>query len=160
MSMFPFLKEAVSQLFSKPSTERFPFVPKDAPEHYRGRIIFHADRCINCGLCMRVCSPSAITKTIEKVEEGDKVTMEFDLTSCTFCETCADFCSKNAIEMSKDYCMVARDSNDLIVRGTFIKAPPVKKVAPPKPAAAPAAEAAPAPAAPAAEDIPAECKAE
>jgi len=153
---FPFVREAVSQLFSKPSTERFPFVPKEAPERYRGRIIFHADRCINCGMCIRVCSPGAITKTVEKTEEGDKVTMSFDLTSCTFCETCADFCSKDSIEMSRDYAMVAQDSSELIVTGTFIKKPPVKKAVPPKPAPAEEAPAAPeasaAPEAPAPED--------
>ena len=49
--MIPFLKEAVSGLFSKPSTEGYPFTPKEAPEGYRGRIVFHADRCIGCGMC-------------------------------------------------------------------------------------------------------------
>lgn len=135
---FPFLKVAVSQLFSKPSTENFPSVVKEAPEGYRGRIIFHADRCINCGLCMRVCSPAAIVKTIEKVEEGDKITMEFHLDSCTFCQMCSDFCSRNAIELSQDYLLVARKPEDLITRGTFIKKPPVKPA--PKPAAPKPAE--------------------
>ena len=48
--MIPFLKEAVTQLFSKPSTEGYPFTPKEAPIGYRGRIVFHADQCISCGM--------------------------------------------------------------------------------------------------------------
>jgi len=128
---FPYLKEAVSQVFKKPSTEKYPFVKKEAPEHYRGKIIFHPDRCINCGLCMRVCSPAAITRTLKETDEGTQVTMEFHMGSCTFCQTCADFCTRNAIEMSKEYSMVVENEDDLKVRGTFIKKAPAPKPAPP-----------------------------
>ncbi len=150
----PFVKEAVKQLFSKSSCAMYPAVPSEAAPHYRGRIVYHPELCINCGMCERVCSGNAITRKVEKVEEGDKITMTFNLGSCTFCATCADFCSRHAIEFTGDYHMVATKEEDLLVSGTFIKKPPVKKPAPPKPAAAPAAApaagGAPAPAAPAA----------
>ena len=136
---FPFVKEAISKLFSKTSCAMYPAVPSEAAPNYRGRLVYHPDKCINCGMCERVCSGNAITKVIEKVEEGDKVTMTFDLGSCTFCATCADFCSRNAIEFSGDYHMIATKHEDLLVSGTFIKKAPVKK-----PAAAPATPAAPA----------------
>ena len=58
--MIPFLKEAVTQLFSKPSTEGYPFVPKEAPAGYRGRIVFHADQCISCGMCATKCPKHVI----------------------------------------------------------------------------------------------------
>ncbi len=140
---FPFVKEAISQLFSKPSCAMYPAVPSEAAPNYRGRIVYHADRCIACGMCERVCSGNAITRTVEKTEEGDKITLTFNLGSCTFCATCADFCSRKAIELTGDYHMVATKEEDLLVTGSFIKKPPVKKAAP-----APAAK--PAPAAPAA----------
>lgn len=139
---FPFLKEAVSQLFSKSSCAMYPAVPSEAAPNYRGRIVYHPERCIACGMCERVCSGNAITRTVEKTEEGDKITLTFNLGSCTFCATCADFCSKDAIEFTGDYHMVATKEEDLLVSGSFIKKPPVKKPAPaPKPA-----ETAPAPA--------------
>lgn len=125
---FPFIKIAVSQMFKKPSTERYPFVKKEAPEGFRGKIMYHADKCVNCGMCIRVCSPAAITRTIEKTEEGDKITFEFHMGSCTFCQMCADFCSRKAIELTKEYSMVVTNEDDLKVRGTFIKKPPVKPV--------------------------------
>lgn len=125
----PFIKEAISQLFSKSSCDMYPAVPKEAAPGYRGRIVYHADRCISCGMCERVCSGNAITRTVEKTEEGDKVTLRFDLGSCTFCATCADFCSTKAIEFTGDYHMVATKEEDLIVSGSFIKKPPVKKAA-------------------------------
>lgn len=139
---FPFVKEAISQLFSKPSCAMYPAVPSEAAPNYRGRIVYHADRCIACGMCERVCSGNAITRTVEKTEEGDKITLTFNLGSCTFCATCADFCSRKAIELSGDYHMVATNEEDLLVSGSFIKKPPVKKAAP-APAAKPATPAAP-----------------
>ena len=55
-----------------------------------------------------------------------------------------DFCGHGAIEFTRDYHMIATKEEDLMVSGTFLKKPPVKK---PKPAApaAPKAEAKPAP---------------
>lgn len=145
--MLPFIKEAITQLFSKPSTEGYPFVPKEAPDGYRGRIAFHPEKCINCGMCERVCAGGAISTTSVDAEGGFDITRSFNLGSCTFCACCADFCSTKAIEMTKDYHMVARCEDDLIVKGTYFKKKPAPRVAPaPKPVveAAPATDAAPA----------------
>ena len=133
---FPFVKEAISQLFSKSSCAMYPAVPSEAAPHYRGRIVYHPDRCIACGMCERVCAGGAISRTVEKTEEGDKVTMTFNLGSCTFCATCADFCSSHSIEFTGDYHMVATKEEDLLVSGSFIKAPRKKPAAPAAPAKA------------------------
>lgn len=117
----PFVKEAVKGLFSKTSCEMYPFVPSEAAPRYRGRIVFHPEKCINCGMCKKVCSPGAITTEIEEVEGGQKITYHFDLTSCTFCGTCEDFCDEKAIKLTDDYLMVAEDKKDLIVSGSKIK---------------------------------------
>ena len=157
---FPFVKEALAQLFSKPSTIAFPAAPSPAKPNYRGRIVFHPDKCISCNMCERVCAGQAITHTSEPCEEGERITRQFYLGSCTFCSHCASFCTHGAIELSDDYHMVAdyyhadtfeEGEEALIVRGTYIKKAPVKKAAP---AAAPAAK----PAAPKAEAKPAEEK--
>jgi formate hydrogenlyase subunit 6/NADH:ubiquinone oxidoreductase subunit I len=167
---FPFVREAVTKLFSKPSCAMYPFEPSEAAPNYRGRIVFHPETCINCNMCERVCAGGAITHTSVKNEDGDDVvTRSFDLGSCTFCATCADFCTRHSIELTQDYHMIGIEEGDLIVSGTFVKKA-VKKPAP-KPAAAekkadapaaapkaaaPAAEAkAEAPAAPAPEAAPA-----
>ena len=160
---FPFVKEALAQLFSKPSTIAFPAAPSPAKPNYRGRIVFHPDKCISCNMCERVCAGQAITHTSEPCEEGERITRQFYLGSCTFCSHCASFCTHGAIELSDDYHMVAdyyhadtfeEGEEALIVRGTYIKKAPVKKAAPaaapaakpvaPKAAEAPKAEAKPA----------------
>lgn len=137
---FPFIKEAVSSLFKKPSTELYPFVKKEAPAGYRGKIVFDPEKCIACGMCIRVCAPGAITKTSEKVEDGERVTMEFFLGRCTFCQMCADFCPKKAIELTNEYSMVTGNKEDLKVSGTFIKKLPLKPPVPPAAAQKPAAQ--------------------
>ena len=136
---FPFIKEAITQLFSKPSCNMYPFVPVEAAPKYRGRIVYHADRCIACGMCERVCAGGAISRTIEKLpdDQGEKITLSFDLGSCTFCSHCADFCSRDAIEFTQDYHMIGVKDDDLVVSGSFVKAPRKKPVVP---AAAPAAK--------------------
>ena len=69
-------------------------------------------------MCVKVCSPGAITRIYEEVEGGKRVTYEFDLTSCTFCAMCQDFCDDGAISLTQDYHMVARDARELCTRGT------------------------------------------
>ena len=118
---FPFLKEATRNLFSKPSTRNFPAENVDAKPNYRGRISYDPDKCVNCGTCIKVCSPGAITRTIEPAEGGDNITYEFDLTSCTFCGMCQDFCNENAIRLTEDYHMVATDPKDLLVTASYFK---------------------------------------
>ena len=138
---FPFLKEAVTQLFQKSSCEEYPFKPKEAFDGYRGRIVFHADRCIHCGMCERVCAGGAIsTETVEVTDEGTMYLRKFFLGSCTFCSYCADFCAKKAIELTKDYAMVATDPEELVVTGTYFKKKPAPRPAPAAKPAAPKAE--------------------
>lgn len=141
---FPFVKQAVKQLFSKPSCDMYPFVPSQAAPNYRGRIAYDPNKCVGCGMCVRVCAGKAITLTREPAEidgkTGENITLRFDLGSCTFCNTCADFCNDHAITLTDDYHMVATQEEDLIVTGTHFKE---KKKPAPKPAAVkPAAPAA------------------
>ena len=135
---FPFIKEAITQLFSKPSTVLYPAVDAPAKPNYRGRIVFHPENCINCNMCERVCAGQAISHVSVPIEDGEQITRSFYLGSCTFCAHCASFCTHGAIELSGDYHMVATKEEDLIVSGTYIKKKPVKKA---PPAAAPKAEA-------------------
>lgn len=121
--IFPFLKEAIHNLFTKPSTVEYPFKVPDIPPapNYRGRIAYDAEKCVNCGSCVKVCSPSAITREFEDVEGGQKITYTFDMTSCTFCGTCQDFCDTGAIQMTQDYHITGTKPEDFLVIGSRIK---------------------------------------
>lgn len=176
--MLPYLNRSFRNLMRRPSTGRFPKgEPPKAAEGYRGRIQYYPDLCINCGMCLRVCAPQCMERTIKPLENGDQeITFTFDLTSCTFCGMCSDFCSRKSITLSDDYMIVGSEPEDFIVSGTFVKKAPPPKMTPEQIAelkakaeaakaakaaaaagGAPAAPAAPAtPAAPAAPAAPAE----
>ena len=130
--MLPYLKRALGNLFRAPATEKFPAgEPPKAAEGYRGRIVYHADRCINCGMCLRVCAPQCMTRTIKPLENGDQeITFTFDQSSCTFCSLCADFCSRKAIKLTDDYMIVGTTPDAFIVSGTFVKKAPPPKMTP------------------------------
>ena len=131
----PFVREAITNFFKSPVTNRYPYSQPVVPKSYRGKIRFNADLCVGCGMCMRVCSPTSITKTIKTVDDTQYITMSFDMSSCTFCGMCADFCGKKAIEFSQEYSMIAisGDKSGLVVEGTFIKKLPPKPAPKPVP---------------------------
>ncbi len=136
----PFLKEALSNLFRPTSCDQYPVKVREDFPGYRGRLVYHGDRCIACGMCERVCAGGAISRVTEKMEDGSEhIHFTINMGSCTFCSTCADFCSRNAIELTTDYHLAVTKDEDLLVKGTCIK--PAAKKPTPKPAAA----AAPAP---------------
>ena len=55
-----------------------------------------------------------------------EITFTFDMTSCTYCGLCADFCSRNSIVLTDDYMIVGSKPEDFLVSGTFIKKAPPK----------------------------------
>ncbi len=118
---FPFLKKAVVNVFSKPSTERFPNPDDRGKPGYRGRIAYDPSKCTDCGMCIKVCSPMAITRIATEVEGGENILRVFDMTSCTFCAMCSDFCDEKAIVLTDDYHLVAEDPKELRTEGTMFK---------------------------------------
>ena len=127
--MFPFFGTAIGNLFEKPSTEKFPCPEDMGMKGYRGRISFDGTKCVDCGMCIKVCAPMAITREVEEVDGGYNIKREFNLTSCTFCAYCQDFCSTKAIQLTQDYHMVAEDPEDLIVKGETFKKKVLGKLA-------------------------------
>ena len=127
----PFVREAVKNLFSRSSCDMYPLKPSEAAEQYRGRIEYDPTKCINCHFCERVCAGGAISVVEVPVEEGTQITRTFDLSTCTFCNTCADFCNTHAIKLTKDYHMIGLKEGDLLVSGTFVKVAKKKPVPPP-----------------------------
>lgn len=128
----PYLGTALVNLFRKPVTESFPAgEPPKAQPNYRGRLFYDASKCINCGMCERVCAPHCMTRTSRPAQGGEpgdmEITFTFDMTSCTFCGLCADFCAKKCITLTDDYMITGTQKEDFLVGGTFIKkAPPAK----------------------------------
>jgi NADH-quinone oxidoreductase subunit I len=103
-------KKALQQVFTTPSTDKYPFVKPKLSDNYRGQPIFDSNLCIGCGLCSRDCP----AKAIEMVSVDGKKRPQLNLSKCVFCYQCADSCPKKVIKNSCFYELATGDKSTLI----------------------------------------------
>ena len=145
------LTEVWKLLFKRPFTNRFPakYAPKNThnfigkvqsgkakivppistPPDFRGKINYDMDKCVGCGLCIKVCPTKAIEfRRCEKAEilhckEGAKLVAPMKIriyvSRCCFCAQCVDICPKKCLSMSDEFLLANEDKLDpaLIVDG-------------------------------------------
>lgn len=110
------LKQVLSSIFKKPATTKYPFAKAVMPDKFRGKILFHPERCIGCQMCVRDCPSGAIE--IKKV--GDKkFECRIDLGKCIYCAQCVDSCMKKALEATKEFelATLKRDNLKVVYKG-------------------------------------------
>lgn len=139
------MRELLSNMLAKPATTQYPAVKLVMPERFRGKILFHAEKCVGCKLCVKDCPTAAIE--IRKMADK-KYDCIIDCSMCIFCAQCVESCTKKALEATKDFELAGTDRQKMIV--TFaadLSTPPPApaKPAPPAPPAVPTAPAAPKP---------------
>jgi len=104
--------EALRHVAQKPATVLYPFEPVKMPLNFRGKLVFHAEKCVGCKLCQKDCPASALV--INKV--GDKrfeAVFRFD--HCIYCAQCVDSCNKAAIESTPEFELATFDRASLHV---------------------------------------------
>ncbi len=94
-----FAREALRNIFRKPSTEKYPFEKKEPAEGFRGRPIWDMDKCIGCGICSMVCP----VRAVEMIGRGKEATIKHYLDRCIYCGQCAESCPVKAITMTPEY---------------------------------------------------------
>jgi formate hydrogenlyase subunit 6/NADH:ubiquinone oxidoreductase subunit I len=127
----------LKQLLSKPATNPFPvkYMPRSVtavlqkvaagqvaihppiptPKDLRGKIAYDREKCIGCGLCVRVCPASVIELYKPEGEEKSKIRMY--VARCTFCAQCVDACPVGALAMTDEFLLANTDrfSENLII---------------------------------------------
>jgi len=102
------LKEAITSLFSKPYTTKFPKKPSVPYPRFRGRIEFDEEQCIGCGACAEVCPANA--REIKDIPEKRVRKVIYHLDMCILCGQCVAYCiTKKGIYHTLDYDMVHTD---------------------------------------------------
>ncbi len=106
------IREVLGSFTKKPVTITYPVLKVQMPDKFRGKIVYHAQRCIGCMLCVRDCPSEAIA--INKIGEKrwEAIIM---MDRCVYCGQCVDSCNKDALESSKDYELAALDKSTLTV---------------------------------------------
>ena len=83
-----------------------------APEGFRGKHEFDAEKCIGCGACARICSSDAI----DVIDEGGTRTIRINYGHCSFCAFCQDECPTEALKLTGEYHLLADDRKMIEVK--------------------------------------------
>jgi NADH-quinone oxidoreductase subunit I len=110
------VREVLGQFWRKNATIKYPAIKVVMPDKFRGRIVYHAQRCIGCMLCVRDCPSEAIS--INKIGEK-RFEAIIDLDRCVYCGQCVSSCNKDALESSKDFELASLDKAKLKINANI-----------------------------------------
>lgn len=95
----------LKNLFRKPVTLQYPTQKMPMTERYRGLLDLHAEKCIKCNQCVRICPTMCLSLAIK--ESADKKKdfehFKYNMELCCFCGFCEQICPTQAIYMNKIY---------------------------------------------------------
>ena len=108
-------------LFKPAVTIHYPDEKLVPFERYRGALLFDAETCISCNLCVKACPSNCIQLENAKNEAGKKIAKvdwyTIDFGKCNFCRLCEESCptKPKSVWHSLDY-EVVFESRDEMVR--------------------------------------------
>jgi len=96
------LKEAMTSLFSKPYTTKFPYQQHIPFKRFRGKPKYYEDGCVGCGACFQVC-PSKAIDMIDDIENRKRILIH-NPDKCIFCGECERNCiTKEGIKLTNQF---------------------------------------------------------
>lgn len=107
--------DILQSFFKRPATQKYPFIRKDAPTHYRGKLIWNPEKCTGCGLCAKDC-PSFALEMIVLDRAKKQYVVRYHVDRCTFCAQCVQNCRFKCMELSSgQWELAALDRNPFTV---------------------------------------------
>jgi Ni,Fe-hydrogenase III small subunit/ferredoxin len=108
------LKIILERIGQKHRTSKYPSVPPEMPDRFRGSPIIDGAKCkTGCEACIDACPTDALAI--------DEIGLKMDLGRCLFCTDCIEACPEGAIAFSREHSMSARVREDLVIRTSFEK---------------------------------------
>jgi len=95
------VSDVIRSFFKKPITRRYPFERKEAPENFRGKLIWDLSNCTGCQLCIRECPANAI-ELIVIDKAAKRFVMCFHADRCTYCSQCEINCRFKCLNLSHE----------------------------------------------------------
>jgi NADH-quinone oxidoreductase subunit I len=77
-------------------TIMYPEVTLELPQSYRGMIMLDINKCIQCGLCARICPSNAI----KMYKRDEKKNPGINYSRCIYCGFCVDICPVDALKFT------------------------------------------------------------
>jgi len=95
------INDVLRSFFSKPVTRQYPFERREAPERFRGKLVWDLTHCTGCKLCVRDC-PAGALELVEIDKANKHFIMRFHSDRCTYCGQCVVNCRFNCLEQLPD----------------------------------------------------------
>jgi len=96
-------------------TIRYPLVPIEVDELYRGKPELDPELCIACGACANACPAEALT--VES-SNGVKIWRIF-YGRCIYCARCQEVCPVGAIKLTREFELASKSREDLFYEARF-----------------------------------------
>lgn len=86
---------------------------QEAPSRFRGKPVILQGECTGCQRCVHQC-PSHAIQLIPV--DGKRVELTLSYAQCIFCGICREVCEPQIIQVSQEYRMATRNTDDLLQR--------------------------------------------
>ncbi|MFA6281171.1 MAG: 4Fe-4S binding protein [Candidatus Omnitrophota bacterium] len=111
------IKGALTSLFTRPYTTKFPKKPHIPFKTFRGRPYYYEDKCVGCAACVNVCPTKALSFQ-DVIENGSaKRMLTINLDVCIACGQCELNClSVDGIKLSNEFDLSTTESRKALTQ--------------------------------------------